>query len=351
MVGNNLTSSIFSIFYPLIGRDKSETAAMWKSHWKLLPKETRTLRHSCSNCEKIWDQRKSSWSDSPTRFNGFLSESWKRMEMMDANIMIATAIMIIENYDIDNNEEENACYHQGERREKREKRARKWEVSIHWRWRWLHWLDTGGLRWWTQLDIMLPLLDTTWHCCCYYWPMQNTTSPLLDTGWPSWTLYGTPVTTEWADAAATSGEAAAISQRFLILVAGTALHRAICVGRTADWEKLGFSQRKEGLRSKSNFLGNSSSSKAGDLCLAQHRLVSIHLRTGECLYFHLYLGCVIVLSFVFERHSFEADVGTGDCWPPDVPPCRECSVTRGRTMNKCNLNQRHQFKIQKHIFM
>ena len=41
--------------------------------------------------------------------------------------------------------------------------------------------------------------------------------------------------------------------------------------------------------------------------------MSIHLRTGECLYFHLYLGCVIVLSFVFERDSFEADVGTGDC--------------------------------------
>ena len=32
--------------------------------------------------------------------------------MMDA-IMIATAIMIIENYDIDNNVEDDACYHLG----------------------------------------------------------------------------------------------------------------------------------------------------------------------------------------------------------------------------------------------
>ena len=30
---------------------------------------------------------------------------------MDAIIMIAAAIMIIENYDIDNNEEDDACYH------------------------------------------------------------------------------------------------------------------------------------------------------------------------------------------------------------------------------------------------
>ena len=32
--------------------------------------------------------------------------------MMDA-IMIATAIMIIENYDIDNNDDDDACHHLG----------------------------------------------------------------------------------------------------------------------------------------------------------------------------------------------------------------------------------------------